>query len=152
MVILWPLSLFLFMYFLNDSKSETTTIHLHSKLKVCYLLDGWISPSLIFKEAGSQGNEGVDMKYKCHHTSFDYRTRAIKGRGFYSKNIFWTCALWLVWPKFVHVHIIKIDIFHLNAPILGHFKGCGYNSRATFNGASTVLMILILEAAVLDWL
>ena len=34
--------------------------------------------------------------------------------------------------------MVKIDEIHLNAPILGCFKGCGYNSRATFNGAGTV--------------
>ena len=37
--------------------------------------------------------------------------------------------------KFVHAHVVKTDKIYLNAPILGHFKGCGYNSRATFNGA-----------------
>ena len=64
--------------------------------------------------------------------------RAIKGRGFYSKNIFWTHALWGVWPKFVHAQVVKIDKIHLNVLILGHFKGYGYNSRATFNGAGAV--------------
>ena len=40
--------------------------------------------------------------------------------------------------KIVHTHLVKIDDIHLNAPILGSFKGCGYNLRATFNGAGTV--------------
>ena len=33
---------------------------------------------------------------------------------------------------------MKIGEIHLNAPILSHFKGCGYNSKVTFNGAVTV--------------
>ena len=36
------------------------------------------------------------------------------------------------------MHLVKIDKIYLNAPILGRFKGCSYNSRATFNGAGTV--------------
>ena len=40
--------------------------------------------------------------------------------------------------KFVHAHVVKTDKIYLNAPILGHFKGCGYNLRATFNGVGTV--------------
>ena len=58
---------------------------------------------------------------------FTYRICAIEGRGFYSKNIFWTNALWYIWPKFVQAHIVEIGEIHLNATILG----CGYNSRAT---------------------
>ena len=41
--------------------------------------------------------------------------------------------------KFVHAHIVKTDKICLKAPILGRFKGCGCNSRATFNGADTVI-------------
>ena len=67
-----------------------------------------------------------------------YRTQAIEGLGFLSKKFFWTYALWCVWPKFIHAHIVKIGKIHLNAPILGQFKGCSYNSRATFSGAGTV--------------
>ena len=33
---------------------------------------------------------------------------------------------------------MKIDKIQLNTPILGRLKGCGYNSRATFNGAVKV--------------
>ena len=36
------------------------------------------------------------------------------------------------------MHIVKIDKLYLNAPIVGCFKGCGYNLRATFNSAGTV--------------
>ena len=43
--------------------------------------------------------------------------------------------------KAFHAHIVKIDKTHLHIPILGCFKGCGYNSRATFNGAGMVLRI-----------
>ena len=73
-----------------------------------------------------------------------YRTRAIKGRGFYSKNIFWTHALWCVWPKFAQAHVVKIDKIHLNARFFGRLKGCSYNSRATFNGADTAIQIYII--------
>ena len=37
------------------------------------------------------------------------------------------------------MHIVKIYKIHLNASILGCFKGCGYNLRATFNGTDTVV-------------
>ena len=37
------------------------------------------------------------------------------------------------------MHVVKIDKIHLNALILGRFKGCGYNSRAAFNGVGTVV-------------
>ena len=47
---------------------------------------------------------------------FSYRTRAIK-------KCFSTYALWCIWTKSVHVHIVKIDKIHSNAPILGCFKG-----------------------------
>ena len=70
-----------------------------------------------------------------------YRTRL----GFLSKNIFWTYALWCVWPKFIHVHIVKIDKIHSNAPILGCFKECGYNSRGNFNGAGTVARYVVID-------
>ena len=40
--------------------------------------------------------------------------------------------------KFVHAHIVKTDKIYLNAHILDSFKGCGYNLRATFNGAGKV--------------
>ena len=45
--------------------------------------------------------------------------------------------------KFVNAHIVKTDKIHLNAPILGRFKGCGYISRATFNGEGTVYDIIL---------
>ena len=67
-----------------------------------------------------------------------YRTRANKGRSYYSKNIFWTYTPWCIWPNFVYEYLVEIDEIDLNAPILGRFKGCGYNSRATFNVACTV--------------
>ena len=38
------------------------------------------------------------------------------------------------------MHIVKIDEIHLNAPILVRFKECGYNSRATINGAGTAII------------
>ena len=66
---------------------------------------------------------------------FVYRTRAIKGRGFYSKNIFWTYALWCVSPKIVHSYILKIKKIKKNAPILSRYKRWVYNSRAFFIGA-----------------
>ena len=71
---------------------------------------------------------------------FIYCARAIKRGGFYSKNIFWTYALQCIWPKFIHAHIVKTNKIHFNAPISGCFKGCGYNSGATFNGADTVFI------------
>ena len=37
----------------------------------------------------------------------------------------------------------KMDKTYIYAPILGRFKGCGYNSRATFNGAGTVSINLV---------
>ena len=41
---------------------------------------------------------------------------------------------WLrsVSPKFIHINLVKLDENFLNAPILGSFKGRGYNSGATF--------------------
>ena len=54
-----------------------------------------------------------------------YRNRANKGRGFYSKDIFWTYAPWCIWPKFVHAHVAKKDKIRLNKPVLSRFKGWG---------------------------
>ena len=41
----------------------------------------------------------------------------------------------------VYFYYIHMDEFWSNAPVLCRFKGCGYNSRATFNGAGTVAKI-----------
>ena len=59
---------------------------------------------------------------------------------FKSMASIWSRALRCVWPTFVLEHVVKVDKSHLNAPILGRFKGCGYNSRATFNGAGTLIL------------
>ena len=46
---------------------------------------------------------------KNTNTASIYRTRANKGRGFYSKIIFWAYALWCIVSKIVHSPIVKID-------------------------------------------
>ena len=51
-----------------------------------------------------------------------YHTRAIKGRDFYSKNIFLTMHYGAFDKKFVHAHIVKIDKNYLNAPIFGRLS------------------------------
>ena len=45
--------------------------------------------------------------------------------------------------------VVKIDKIYLHAPILGGFKRCSYNSRATFNGAVMVVVKSISERKVL---
>ena len=49
--------------------------------------------------------------------SFGLPYRAIKGRGFFSKNISWAYALWYLFPKIVNPRIVKIDKIQQNAPI-----------------------------------
>ena len=44
------------------------------------------------------------------------------------------------------MRIVKIDKIYLNAPILGRFNGCDYNSRATFTGAGTVPIFIYAGA------
>ena len=42
----------------------------------------------------------------------------------------------------VHAHTVKLDKNYLNPPISGHFKGCSYNARATFNGVGTLFTLV----------
>ena len=75
------------------------------------------------------------------------------------KIYFWSYVLWCVWPKFVHTHVVKIDKIHLNTPIFSRFKGCGYNSRATSNGAGTatacnqiLIAVYLVLCSIIRWI
>ena len=62
---------------------------------------------------------------------------------FKSMASIWSRALRCVWPTFVLEHVVKVDKSHLNAPILGRFKGCGYISRPIFSDEGTVFDIIL---------
>ena len=67
-----------------------------------------------------------------------YRSRANKGRSFYPKNYFWAYVLWCILSKIV-LPVVYIDKIQQNTTILDQFHGCGYYSRASVIGASTVV-------------
>ena len=73
------------------------------------------------------------MPYK-KGTFSKYCTRANKGRGFNSKNIIWSLALWCVASKYLFI-FTTYGRTTFNAPIVGNFKGCGYYPKVSFIGA-----------------
>ena len=52
-----------------------------------------------------------------------YRTRANKGRGFYSKNILSVQHNGTFWPNFVYFYYIWLHKIQHNVPIFGKFLG-----------------------------
>ena len=65
----------------------------------------------------------------------------LKGAASIKKRFFGPIHYGAFDQKLVYEHIVKIDKIHKNTPILGRFKGCSYNSRATFDYADTVVLI-----------
>ena len=68
-----------------------------------------------------------------------YRTRASKGRGLYSRIIFFGPQQWLVLSKIIYFYFMRLRKISVKRAYFEQIIRCGYYLRASFIGAGTVL-------------